>query len=90
MNPDDIKAGVILRVPAGADLTRGQTYYCRVDRVEVLGSAGFIHLMVTKMRADGRITRRFSKSDWKYHPVGAYAIVDTEKISVHQPTGEVR
>jgi len=90
MKADDITAGVILRVPAGADLIRNQTYYCRVDTVEAFGSSGYAHLMVTRMRADGRMTRRWHRSELRYRVVTSYVVVDIEKITEHQPTGEIR
>jgi len=92
MNHADIKVGAVLRVPAGADLTRGQTYYCRVDRIEHVGDQNhpYMHAFASVMRADGRLTRRWIRREDRYRPVTVYIVVNMNQISEHKPTGEIR
>lgn len=83
MKPEEITAGVELRVPAGADLSRKQTYYARVDEVANTVN-GYVHAFVTLMNAAGRVRTTTRHGD--RGPATAYAMVNAEMCSLRVTT----
>lgn len=80
MKPEQIVQGVELRVPAGADLTRGNPYYGVVLEVYTKRDAGgHAHVRMQKIRADGTPSRRGAGK--RAAPVTMSAIIDPEKVS---------
>lgn len=84
MKPEEITAGVELRIPAGADLTRSQTYYARVDQVADQGGNGYVHVFMTRMNAAGR-PRSFGRPDGTRLETTGHAIILAELCSLRVP-----
>lgn len=82
MNADEIQPGRYLRVPAGADLTRGTTYYCQVRELAAV-CEGYAHIWVTMTNVMGKPTRRKRKGE--YRDVTAMVIAKLAEITRHAP-----
>lgn len=78
----ELKADMVIKVPAGADVARDRTYHGRIIEIYADMTDGIQLVRLAKTRPDGTPVRRWSRHECTFRDVTVAAFIYPDKVSV--------